>query len=70
MTLFGALSALLIRWQLAWPWTRDAGRGRARLPEERRRASPEFYSALFTFHGTVMIFFVVIPLLTAGSATT
>jgi heme/copper-type cytochrome/quinol oxidase subunit 1 len=26
--------------------------------------SPEFYSALFTFHGTVMIFFVVIPLLT------
>jgi len=64
MTLFGALSALLIRWQLAWPWTSMPVAGGLVFPKSGGVPSPEFYSALFTFHGTLMIFFVVIPLLT------
>ncbi len=64
MTLFGALSALLIRWQLAWPWTEMPLVGRLLFPRSGGVPSPEFYTALFTFHGTLMIFFVVIPLLT------
>ena len=64
MALFGALSALLIRWQLAWPWSPMPIAGALVFPRSGGVPSPEFYSALFTFHGTVMIFFVVIPLLT------
>ena len=64
MTLFGALSAMLIRWQLAFPWTAMPVAGGIVFPKSGGVPSPEFYSALFTFHGTVMIFFVVIPLLT------
>ncbi|MBK7645222.1 MAG: cbb3-type cytochrome c oxidase subunit I [Planctomycetes bacterium] len=64
MALFGALSAMLIRWQLAWPWSEMPVVGGLVFPKSGGVPSPEFYSALFTFHGTVMIFFVVIPLLT------
>jgi cytochrome c oxidase subunit 1 len=64
MALLGALSALLIRWQLAWPWSALPVAGALVFPRSGGVPSPEFYSALFTFHGTVMIFFVVIPLLT------
>ena len=31
--------------------------------------SHEFYTMLFTMHASVMIFFVIIPLLTGPSAT-
>ena len=64
MALFGALSALLIRWQLAWPWSAMPVAGALVFPKSGGVPSPEFYSALFTFHGTLMVFFVVIPLLT------
>ena len=61
----GGLLALAVRWQLAWPWKpipilsglwADYG---YRLP-------PEYYNKLFTMHATVMIFFVIIPLLTGA----
>ena len=29
---------------------------------------PEFYNKLFTMHGTIMIFFVIIPILTGAFA--
>jgi cytochrome c oxidase subunit I len=64
MALLGALSALLIRWQLAWPWSALPVAGALVFPRSGGVPSPEFYSALFTFHGTLIIFFVVIPLLT------
>ena len=61
----GGLLAMAIRWQLAWPW--------ARMPflsefwaDYGYRMPPEVYNKLFTMHATIMIFFVVIPLL-AGS---
>jgi len=64
MIFFGGLLALLIRWQLAWP-------GRPLAFMERLAPGgmpggvmvPEFYNALFTIHGSLMIFFGIIPLL-------
>src|SRR6478736_4025354 len=61
----GGLLAMLIRWQLAWPsdpahpvpilgklmgWSGGA------MP-------PDFYTMVFSMHATIMIFFVIIPLL-------
>ena len=64
MLLFGGLLAMLIRWQLGWP-------GHA-LPFMEQIAPagmpggvmvPEYYNMLFTMHGSIMIFFAIIPLL-------
>jgi cytochrome c oxidase subunit 1 len=59
----GGLMALAIRWQLAWPWTDVPILGAWLFASEGGQMSPEFYTMLFTMHGTVMIFFVVIPIL-------
>src|SRR5215813_1880951 len=61
--LVGGLLALGIRWQLAWPWTNMPVIGRLLFPYEGGQISPEFYTTLFTMHATVMIFFVIIPIL-------
>ena len=64
MLLFGGLLAMLMRWQLGWP-------GHP-LPFMEKIAPegfpggvmvPEYYNMLFTMHGSVMIFFAIIPLL-------
>jgi len=61
---FGGGLAMLMRWQLGWP-------GHA-LPFMEKIAPdgmpggvmvPEYYNMLFTMHGSVMIFFGIIPLL-------
>ncbi len=62
----GGLMAMAIRWQLAYPWTEMPVIGRLLFPHTGRVISPEFYTMLFTMHGTVMIFFVIIPLLTGA----
>ena len=62
----GGLMALAIRWQLAWPWSDLPIFGRLFFSAEGGQISPEFYTMLFTMHGTIMIFFVVIPLLTGA----
>lgn len=61
----GGVLALLMRWQLAWPGSvipilgshvqgfKDAG---GIMP-------PEAYAYIFSQHGTIMIFFVIIPML-------
>src|SRR4051794_17530354 len=64
----GGLLAMLIRWQLAWPdpnltpghpvpilgkWMGWSG---GYMP-------PDFYTMVFSMHATIMIFFVIIPLL-------
>ena len=46
--LMGGIEALIIRWQLARP--------------DSTAVSPEMYNALFTMHGTTMIFLGVMPL--------
>jgi cytochrome c oxidase subunit 1 len=62
----GGLMAMAIRWQLAFPWTEMPLVGRLLFPNTGRVISPEFYTVLFTMHGTIMIFFVIIPLLTGA----
>ena len=59
----GGLLALAVRWQLAWPWTPMPVIGHLLSPAEGGQMSPEFYTMLFTMHATIMIFFVIIPIL-------
>lgn len=63
--ILGGLLAMAVRWQLAWPWSN--------IPilhnlwaEHGHRLPPEQYNKLFTMHATIMIFFVIIPLLTGA----
>ncbi len=64
MLLFGGLLAMLIRWQLGWP-----GQPLAFMQKLAPNGMPggimvpEYYNMLFTMHGTIMIFFAIIPLL-------
>jgi cytochrome c oxidase subunit I len=62
----GGLLALGVRWQLGWPWTKVPLIGEFLFPETGGVMSPEFYTMLFSMHATVMIFFVIIPLLTGA----
>ncbi|MGD9723680.1 MAG: cbb3-type cytochrome c oxidase subunit I [Pirellulales bacterium] len=61
--LVGGLLALGIRWQLAFPWSDMPIIGRMLFSGEGGQISPEFYTVLFTMHASVMIFFVIIPIL-------
>jgi len=59
----GGLLALGVRWQLAWPWSVMPGVGNLLFAPEGGQIAPEFYTMLFTMHASVMIFFVIIPIL-------
>jgi len=50
----GAATAYLIRWQIAHPDTEALGWG---------YIEPQVYNSLVTMHGTIMVFFVAMPLL-------
>ncbi len=50
----GGLLAHVMRWQLAWPETVVPGWG---------EVGPETYNVLVTMHGTIMVFFVAMPIL-------
>jgi cytochrome c oxidase subunit 1 len=63
MLFIGGLLALGIRWQLAYPWTTLPFFGEALFAQQGGQMTPEFYTMLFTMHGTVMVFLVVIPIL-------
>ncbi len=64
--LIGGLFAMAIRYQLAWPWEKMPVIGNVLFPQTGGVITPEFYTMLFTMHGTIMIFFVIIPLLTGA----
>jgi cytochrome c oxidase subunit 1 len=64
--LLGGLFAMAIRYQLAWPWESMPVIGDLLFPNTGQAITPEFYTMLFTMHGTIMIFFVIIPLLTGA----
>ncbi len=59
----GGLMAMAIRWQIAWPWSPMPVLSQALWSTQGYRMPPEFYNKLFTMHGSVMIFLVVIPIL-------
>jgi cytochrome c oxidase subunit 1 len=61
----GGLMAMAIRFQLAWPWRPMPGLAWL-FPATGGAITPEFYTMLFTMHGTIMIFFTIIPLLTGA----
>jgi cytochrome c oxidase subunit 1 len=64
----GGLLAMAVRWQLAWPWKPVPVLSRLLWsdPSLGYQMPPEFYNKLFTMHATIMIFFVIIPLLTGA----
>src|SRR5579862_3874828 len=67
----GGLLAMLVRWQLAWPkgelpwfakyihWPQFA----AKMGWTNNTMPQDFYNQAFTMHATLMIFFVIIPIL-------
>ena len=64
----GGLLAMMIRWQLGFP--SEPMPGGMLLPDEMMAPTPagaimlpEFYNSLVTMHGTIMIFFAIMPLL-------
>src|SRR5687768_14588726 len=59
----GGLLALGVRWQLAWPWSPMPILGNLVGHAEGGQIPPEAYTMLVTMHATVMIFFVIIPIL-------
>ncbi len=66
--MIGGLLAMAVRWQLAWPWKPVPILSRLLWsdPSLGYQMPPEFYNKLFTMHATIMIFFVIIPLLTGA----
>ncbi len=62
----GGMLALGVRWQLAFPWKVMPILGNMLAGPEGGQISPETYTMLVTMHATVMIFFVIIPVLTGA----
>ena len=62
MMVLGGLLALIVRWQLAWPETAVPGLGGI-LKDTGGILEPSTYNMAFTMHATIMIFFVVMPIL-------
>jgi cytochrome c oxidase subunit 1 len=62
----GGFLAMLIRWQLANPGVPFPVVGRLIYGDSGGVISPAAYTALFTMHGTIMIFFAITPILIGG----
>jgi cytochrome c oxidase subunit 1 len=69
--LIAGLLAMVMRWQLAWPGAVVPLLGQI-MPRVRREGGmlpPEVYAEFFSQHGTIMVFFVIIPLLVGAFGT-
>src|SRR5215813_2457921 len=76
MLVIGGLLAMMVRWQLGFPGTPLPLTGlvpdafwedQSWLPAMRAGViSSEVYNMLFTMHATIMIFFVVMPIMVGG----
>jgi len=66
MFLVGGVLALLVRLQIGWPTGTIPLVGRWFPASWGERMSPDFYQMIFSMHATIMIFFVIIPLLTGA----
>src|SRR6516165_3618321 len=64
--LIGGTLALLVRLQVGYPSGTAPLIGRWLPPSWGERMSPDFYAMIFSMHATIMIFFVIIPLLTGA----
>src|SRR6516162_10740800 len=63
----GGLLAMLVRIQLGWPHSTIPILGKLWWPGSAGgRMPPEFYNMLFSMHASIMIFFVIIPMLAGG----
>jgi cytochrome c oxidase subunit I len=63
MMLIGGGLALFLRWQLGWPESPVPLVGRWLWPDNEGVISPAVYNMMFTMHATIMIFFVIMPIL-------
>jgi cytochrome c oxidase subunit I len=68
MFLIGGTLALLVRLQLGWPQAEIPYLGQWLWPNNGGRMDPSTYTMLFSMHATIMIFFVIIPMLVGGFA--
>jgi len=64
--LLGGALALMVRLQLGFPHSNIPIIGKVLFPNTAGRMDPDSYNMLFTMHASVMIFFVIIPLLTGA----
>jgi len=62
----GGLLAMLIRTQMAWPWQEIPVFGALLYGPGGNVLLPEQYIGLVTMHGTIMIFFFIIPMLSGA----
>src|SRR3990172_3350830 len=67
MALIGGVLAMLIRMQLGWPGAKW-GLAAALFPGgfQGGQMKPDFYLAVVTMHGTIMVFFVLTTILSGG----
>src|SRR5438105_15472353 len=63
----GGLLAMFVRMQLGWPHADLPGFAQM-FARYGGRMPPEFYNMLFSMHATIMIFFVIIPILVRAFA--
>jgi cytochrome c oxidase subunit 1 len=66
MFLIGGTLALFVRAQLGWPHGEIPILGQMLWPHNGNRMDPSSYTMFFSMHATIMIFFVIIPLLTGA----
>src|SRR5574341_1728717 len=61
--LVGGLMAMIIRWQLAYPFKKIPIIGKLLFPALGGILAPENYNMMITMHGTIMVFFAITPIL-------
>src|SRR5436305_7427589 len=59
----GGALAMMVRIQIAWPNSHIPILSNLFPKAWGEKMAPEFYTMLFSMHATIMIFFVIIPLL-------